>query len=262
MTLEEARSIVIELLCLQGVRQEQRLIHALGDDSALFERVREDLIFNDLAEDKKGVGLVYAGPFPDRPVKATAPAPRITAGAPETLVRTRRGRPTAPAERDLRQLRQGRRPRTCGATSPGTEGEGPRRLAQRERDTIRVGPATRSRPGILSHEVFIALLTPHAVRRPDGVCLDEISLARCNSRRIIPAMVIQCRPPLGIYRLDWVDFQGWTSPAGFHRAFSRLLTALDADACVEGAHARISLRSGRSTSGGRTRPSDAPLHGA
>ena len=31
---------------------------------------------------------------------------------------------------------------------------------------------------ILSHDIFISLLTPYAVRRPDGVCLDEISMAR------------------------------------------------------------------------------------
>jgi hypothetical protein len=53
--------------------------------------------------------------------------------------------------------------------------------------------------------LFLCLLTPHAVRRPDGVCLDEISMARYNDRKIVPAMVIQCRQPLGIYRLNWVE---------------------------------------------------------
>ncbi len=64
---------------------------------------------------------------------------------------------------------------------------------------------------ILSNDVFISLLTPHAVRRPDGVCLDEISMARFHNRKIVPVMVIQCRPPLSIYRLDWVDFIDWQS---------------------------------------------------
>ena len=59
---------------------------------------------------------------------------------------------------------------------------------------------------ILRSQVVISLLTPHAVRRPDGVCLDEISFARYNGRRIVPLMVRQCQPPLGIYRLDWIDF--------------------------------------------------------
>ena len=44
---------------------------------------------------------------------------------------------------------------------------------------------------ILSHDIFISLLTPHAVRRPKGVCLDEISMARYNSRKIIPANTLQ-----------------------------------------------------------------------
>jgi hypothetical protein len=82
--------------------------------------------------------------------------------------------------------------------------------------------------------VLVALLSPHAVRRPDGVCLDEISFARYNQRPIIPVMVVQCRPPLGIYRLDWVDFHDWHQPAGYARAFARLLAALAHGDRVEG----------------------------
>jgi WD40 repeat protein len=93
--------------------------------------------------------------------------------------------------------------------------------------------------GILRCDVFIALLSPHAVRRPAGVCLDEISLARYSNRRIIPAMVAICRPPLGIYRLDWIDFQDWDKPARYQAALSRLLAAMNQPAGVEGTHARI-----------------------
>ncbi len=77
---------------------------------------------------------------------------------------------------------------------------------------------------ILGHEVFVSLLTPHAVRRPDGVCLDEISLARYSGRKIVPAMVLRCRPPLGIYRLDWVDFQEWQMPGRYEASLRRLGT--------------------------------------
>ena len=35
---------------------------AVGGDEALWQRVREDLIFNDPARDKDGAGLLYIGP--------------------------------------------------------------------------------------------------------------------------------------------------------------------------------------------------------
>jgi len=83
---------------------------------------------------------------------------------------------------------------------------------------------------ILGCDAFVALLSPHAVRRPDGVCLDEIGLARYNGRRIIPVMVLQCRPPLGIYRLDWIDFQDWGAEARYAQGLERLRRALEAEA--------------------------------
>jgi tetratricopeptide (TPR) repeat protein len=92
---------------------------------------------------------------------------------------------------------------------------------------------------ILSHEKFVSLLTPHAVRRPDGVCLDEISLARYQKRVIVPAMVIQCRPPLGVYRLDWVDFQDWQYPARYEQSLRRLFDAITDGPKAEEFHARI-----------------------
>ena len=88
---------------------------------------------------------------------------------------------------------------------------------------------------ILESKIFIALLSPCAVRRPDGVCLDEISIARYNSKRIIPIMILNCRPPLGIYRLDWVDFQDWqNSDVRYKQSFKRLLKAIKHPENVEG----------------------------
>ena len=49
------------------------MLAALGGDHALFDLVREDLIFEDLVEDKKGVGLIYIGPA-DAPVEEGAAA--------------------------------------------------------------------------------------------------------------------------------------------------------------------------------------------
>ena len=62
MDLKEAKAIILHLLQSQGKAKNSEMIQAIGGDAALFELVREDLIFNDLAEDKKNVGLVYLGP--------------------------------------------------------------------------------------------------------------------------------------------------------------------------------------------------------
>ncbi len=87
---------------------------------------------------------------------------------------------------------------------------------------------------------FISLLTPHAVRRPDGVCLDEISMARFNSKRIIPLMVIPCKPPLCIFRLDWIDFQECNTEAGYQKALDRLINEINRnEQNVEGTCASI-----------------------
>lgn len=51
--LKEAKAIILRLLQTQGKAKNSEMIQAIGGDAALFELVREDLIFNDLAEDKK-----------------------------------------------------------------------------------------------------------------------------------------------------------------------------------------------------------------
>jgi hypothetical protein len=90
-----------------------------------------------------------------------------------------------------------------------------------DRHEIKAGRAWEEEieQGILASDVVIALLSPHAVRRPDGVCLDEISLARYNQKRIIPAMVIPCRPPLSI---AWIgSISGTGRPLHITIALSR-----------------------------------------
>jgi WD40 repeat protein/uncharacterized protein YukE len=92
-------------------------------------------------------------------------------------------------------------------------------------------------------DLTVAVLSPHAVRRPEGVCLDEISYARYGGTPIVPVMAISCTPPLGIYRLDWVDMQGWEQQTGrFQRALAKLREALrrgPEGLSVEGTHADL-----------------------
>ena len=60
-----------------------------------------------------------------------------------------------------------------------------------------------------ANSFVILLLTPHAVRRPDGFCLREIHRAQAPNRRIeiIPLMVVESEPPIEICHLLWLDLQ-------------------------------------------------------
>jgi tetratricopeptide (TPR) repeat protein len=54
---------------------------------------------------------------------------------------------------------------------------------------------------------IILLMTPHAVRRPDGFCLNEISRAFNRRIPIVPVMLVDVLPPLTITRIQWLDLR-------------------------------------------------------
>ena len=66
---------------------------------------------------------------------------------------------------------------------------------------------TRIEQNILDSDWLILFMTHHSVRRPDGVCLDEVSLARHQGKNILPIMVQNVLPPFCIARLEWLDMQ-------------------------------------------------------
>lgn len=53
--------------------------------------------------------------------------------------------------------------------------------------------------------LFLLLMTPYSVRRPDGYCLNEIAYAIDINLKIIPVMLKQVTPPLSIYRLQYYN---------------------------------------------------------
>ena len=61
MDFVTAREIILNLLQTQGRIKNRECISAIGGNIELFEQIREDLVFNDLAQDKSNVGLVYIG---------------------------------------------------------------------------------------------------------------------------------------------------------------------------------------------------------
>jgi hypothetical protein len=93
--------------------------------------------------------------------------------------------------------------------------------------------------GLRSAQVFVAVLTPHAVRRSndpstpdmiDSVCLDEISFARFAQppTAVVPVMGQMCEPPFSIFRLDYVDMCAWRDAEDQYQAgLQRLLTAIE-----------------------------------
>jgi WD40 repeat protein len=61
---------------------------------------------------------------------------------------------------------------------------------------------------ILSHDVVVALLSPHSVR-PEGECRNEISFAKDNRKPIVPVMVRRCERPLRVHDLQYIDMESF-----------------------------------------------------
>lgn len=66
---------------------------------------------------------------------------------------------------------------------------------------------TEIEKNIISSDWLILLMTNHSVRRPDGVCLDEVSVARYMNKKILPIMIQNVMPPFCIARIQWLDMQ-------------------------------------------------------
>jgi len=81
------------------------------------------------------------------------------------------------------------------------------------------------------NSAVVLLLTPHAVRRPDGYCLNEVARALARGLRIIPLMVVESEPPLSICRIQWLDMRECIpiqAKAAFYKPrFERLLKAIE-----------------------------------
>lgn len=233
MTFENALNKVLNYLRENHGATNSILVELIEGDTDLFEKIREHLIFNDLAEDKKGVGLVY--------LKSDKPFD-IVVETKEKQEDSEKSGLKEPTERFYKIfISYGRNDAEELAHKIASDLTSLGHDVWIDKEQIKTGRSWEEQieEAILSHHIFISLLTPYAVRRPDGVCLDEISMARFHNRKIVPVMVAQCRPPLSIYRLDWVDFQEWTKENTYKRSFSRIINALTEEANVEGSYADI-----------------------
>ena len=241
MTFEEAHAIILDLLRAKGKAKNSEMLKAIGNDAALLESVREDLIFNDLASDKNNVGLIYQPEYDQeaRQSPAAAESRGVRADFEESASLASSG-----IEKPTIFISYGRKDAEDLAKKLEQDLARDGYDVWRDKTKIRSGASWEEQieHALLERKVFIALLSPHAVRRPDGVCLDEISMARYHGRTIIPAMVVQCRPPLGVFRLDWLDFQNWNNEGNYQKTYGRLTDTLVEGTEVEGYHAHIFSR--------------------
>lgn len=76
MEFDAAKKVILELLAKQGGAKNSEMIDAIEGDRKMFDLVREDLIFNDLAEDKKRffrIMITFSHRLKDRQPDKSAP---------------------------------------------------------------------------------------------------------------------------------------------------------------------------------------------
>jgi TIR domain-containing protein len=72
----------------------------------------------------------------------------------------------------------------------------------------------------------VLVMTPHAVRRPDGYCLNELAHALNRRIPVVPVMLVSVEPPLSISRLQWLDMTDCIPLPEQQSAFDRQVDAL------------------------------------
>ena len=244
MEFAEAREVVLDVLRHAGKAKNSQMLEVLGGDEVLLEKVREDLIFDDLAEDKKGVGLIYIGPTDETDALGTdegesSPAIRPPANADPDLPSPATAEPDQ-GERPQVFISYGRldAKQLADRLSVDLAGRGYKVWQDVQEIRARHPWHREIEDGLRSSQIVVALLSPHSVRSradqenpadSDSVCLDEISYAQYELRLpIVPVMAAPCSPPLFIHRLDYVDLCAWThSDDQYQAGLRRLVDALE-----------------------------------
>jgi hypothetical protein len=189
MNLDEARQIVLQLLRTQGRAKNSELLHAIGGDETLWNQVREDLLFEGLAEDVHGAGL-----------KCTAPAESSEPASPP---------PPAPTCR-LVFISYGRSDATAFAKQLAEDLQRSGHRVFLDLEEIEQGAKfdIRIEPGIRNAYVLAAVMT-HRSLEDDSVCRDEVVFALQSGRPILPLRVVadpNLKPGLLLARRNWIDF--------------------------------------------------------
>jgi tetratricopeptide (TPR) repeat protein len=60
---------------------------------------------------------------------------------------------------------------------------------------------------IIDYDKVLFFITPHAARRPDGYCLNEIAMALAHNKKVFPIMIKNHILPLSLIRKQFLDMQ-------------------------------------------------------
>ena len=199
MNLESAIATILALLEEKGRATNSTILEALGNDRALLDHVREDLILNDLAKDKDGVGLIYLASHP-------SPAPPASAveHGPATALE--------PVEVDQTQvfISYGHADAFEFASRLRSDLVRHGYKAWMDNKTLQGGTnwVIEIEIGIARSFALIAVLTPHATRE-GGWCQREVLLAHNDGKHIIPVRPMEANiRSLLLVDLHQVDFSG------------------------------------------------------
>jgi WD40 repeat protein len=209
MNLDKARKIILELLEKEGKATNSKMLRHIGSNISLLDEVREELIMDDLAFDKDGVGLIYIGERAE------------TKGKYDTLTDAKvLDRDNAVKSKDnLVFISYGRMDAIDFAR-------------QLRRDLINTGYKTwmdesnivagglwevHIEQGIHDSSLVLAIITPHSVRE-ESVCRDEIIYAINSGKEVIPIKTTRhVQTTLMLSRRNWIDFS-----EDYYNAFQRL----------------------------------------
>ena len=240
MTFEDAKRIIMSLLQEQGRATNSAMRRAVSGNTEFLEEVCEELVIEELARDKDGKGLIWIGPVseknapgkPVEPVQARSSYDEAESGTADMYSVKKRIFISYGHDAHAELARQ---------LKADLEEAG--HTAWFDESDIKHGNdwEIAIEDGISGTHVVLAMMTPHAVRRPDGVCLDELSYARFQGKSIIPLMVQDCQPPLSISRLQWLDMQDWdASPERYQQKLALILDAIEGRLrCFEGSQTRL-----------------------
>lgn len=235
--LDRSKEQLTEYLRGRGKATNREMIDVLGGDRELFERAREALILDEVADDRKGVGLVFRAKAGADAASTPAPAQASSASPlrPLRIFLSYGHDEFAPlAEKLLQDLKQ-----------RGHE-------VWFDRNELRAGAAwersieagldwVAAEPG---RGFVILLMTPHSVRRPNGYCLNEVAYALNQRVPIVPAMLVDVVPPLSISAIQWLDLRDCVPieerGACYARRLPALIAALEHNSLdFEGAQSRL-----------------------
>ena len=201
MDIASARQQAMQLLKRNGRVKNSEFLALLNGDTVLLDAVREDLIFDDIAQDKNGVGLVYIGREADdasKPQDKATPPTAFKFSQPLRIFLSYGHDEHAGLAQRIKADLQYRGHTVwfdAERLKPGGDWE---RYIEEGIEWVSHDPP---------HGRVLLLMTPHSVRHPDGYCLNEIARAIDHRLPIVPAMVVEVEPPLSICRIQWLDMR-------------------------------------------------------